>query len=67
MEKPFEVGAVIPAAGSGRRMNTSINKIMLPLLGQTVLERTLEIFLASEFIRVVVLVLKKEESPGSRG
>ena len=61
MEKPFEVGAVIPAAGSGRRMNTSINKIMLPLLGQTVLERTLEIFLASEFIRVVVLVLKKEE------
>lgn len=59
--KSFEVGAIIPAAGSGRRMNTDINKIMLPLLGHSVLERTLETFLASEFITIVILVVKPLE------
>ncbi len=61
MEKSFEVGAIIPAAGNGRRMNSSINKICLPLLGRSVLERTLETFLASNYIAIVVLVLKREE------
>lgn len=61
MKNPFEVGAIIPAAGSGKRMNASINKIRLTLLGRTVLERTLETFLASEFIAIVVLVVKAEE------
>lgn len=61
MKNPFEVGAIIPAAGSGKRMNASINKIRLPLLGRTVLERTLETILASEFIAIVVLVVKAEE------
>lgn len=61
MKNPFEVGAIIPAAGSGKRMNASINKIRLTLLGRTVLERTLETILASEFIVIVVLVVKAEE------
>ncbi len=61
MVESFEVGAVIPAAGSGRRMNASVNKISLPLLGHSVLERTLETFLASELIAIVVLVVKPEE------
>ncbi|MGE5606905.1 MAG: 2-C-methyl-D-erythritol 4-phosphate cytidylyltransferase [Bacteroidota bacterium] len=61
MKEPFEVGAIIPAAGSGRRMNASINKIMLPLLGRSVLERTLETFLTSKFIKIVVLVIKAKE------
>ena len=61
MKNPFEVGAIIPAAGSGKRMNASINKIRLTLLGRTVLERTLETILASEFIAIVVLVVKAEE------
>lgn len=61
MTKSFEVGAIIPAAGSGRRMNTSVNKIILPLLGHSVLERTLETFLASKLITIIVLVVKPEE------
>lgn len=61
MIEPFEVGAIIPAAGSGRRMKAAINKIRLSLLGRSVLEYTLETFLASELIRIVVLVAKSEE------
>lgn len=61
MKEPFEVGAVLPAAGSGRRMNASVNKIMLPLLGCSVLERTLETFLSSKLISVVVLAIRPEE------
>lgn len=61
MKGTFEVGAIIPAAGSGRRMNAIVNKIMLPLLGHSVLERTLETFLASELIAIVVLVVKPSE------
>ena len=61
MNRPFEVGAIIPAAGSGRRMNAAINKIRLPLLGRSVLERTLETFLKSELIKIIVLVAKIDE------
>lgn len=61
MKDSFEVGAIIPAAGSGRRMNASLNKISLRLLGRSVLERTLETFLASEYIKIIVIVVKKEE------
>lgn len=61
MKEPFEVGAIIPAAGSGRRMNASVNKIMLPLLGYSVLERTLETFLASKLITILVLVVNPIE------
>jgi 2-C-methyl-D-erythritol 4-phosphate cytidylyltransferase len=42
-------------------MNASINKIRMSLLGRSVLERTLETFLASKFITIVVLVVKAEE------
>ncbi len=61
MKETYEVGAIIPAAGSGRRMNSPINKILLPLLERSVLERTLETVLASEFIKIVVLAVKQEE------
>ncbi len=61
MKESFEAGVIIPAAGSGRRMNVSLNKIMLPLLGRSVLERTLETFFASELIKIVVLAIKPEE------
>ena len=61
MNRPFEVGAIIPAAGSGRRMDAAINKIRLPLLGRSVLEWTLETFLDSELIKIVVLVVKSDE------
>jgi 2-C-methyl-D-erythritol 4-phosphate cytidylyltransferase len=61
MKEPFEVGAIIPAAGSGRRMNATVNKIMLPLLGRSVLEHTLEVVLNSDLIKILVLAVKAEE------
>lgn len=61
MKESFEAGAIIPAGGSGRRMNASTNKIMLPLLGHSVLERTLEVFLTSDLIKILVLAVKADE------
>jgi 2-C-methyl-D-erythritol 4-phosphate cytidylyltransferase len=53
--------AVIPAAGSGRRMNANINKIWLPLCSQSVLEHTLNTFLSSALIDHLVLVVNPLE------
>lgn len=61
MIESFEVGVIIPAAGSGSRMKAGVNKIMLAILGRSVLERTLETFLASEYIKIVVIPVKPEE------
>lgn len=66
MVESFEVGVIIPAAGSGRRMKAGVNKIMLPILGHSVLERTLETFLASEHIKILVIPVKPEESESVR-
>lgn len=40
----MSVWAVIVAAGSGTRMGLSVNKALAPLVGKTVLERSLEAF-----------------------
>jgi len=61
MKEPFEAGAIIPAAGSGRRMNAPTNKVLLPLLGVSILERALDVFLNSEFVKIVVLAVKPSE------
>lgn len=53
--------AVIPAAGSGRRMNANMNKIWLSLCGQSVLEHTLNTFLSSALIDHIVLVVNPLE------
>jgi 2-C-methyl-D-erythritol 4-phosphate cytidylyltransferase len=52
--------AVVPAAGSGRRMATGVPKQYLPLHGSTVLEHTLNTLFACDPIEGVVLAL----SPG---
>jgi 2-C-methyl-D-erythritol 4-phosphate cytidylyltransferase len=53
--------AVVPAAGSGRRMGSDIPKQYLPLQGSTVLERTLNTLFACELIEGVVLALSPED------
>lgn len=53
--------AVIPAAGNGRRMNANVNKIWLPLCGQSVFVHTLNIFLSSALIDHIVLVVNPLE------
>ena len=49
--------AVVPAAGAGRRMSTTIPKQYLPLGEKTVLEHTLDTLLACRQLAGVVLVL----------
>lgn len=49
--------AVIPAAGSGRRMGGNRPKQYLPLAGKTVIEHVLDRFLAHPAIRGIVVAL----------
>jgi 2-C-methyl-D-erythritol 4-phosphate cytidylyltransferase len=53
--------AVIPAAGSGRRMNVGVNKVWLSLCGQSVFAHTLNTFLSSALIDHIVLVVNPLE------
>lgn len=55
-----EVAAVVPAAGSGSRMETGIKKQFLPLAGVPVLGRTLRIIEACRSVDSIVIVV----SPG---
>jgi molybdenum cofactor cytidylyltransferase len=52
--KPVKTFAVVPAAGMSRRMGT--HKLLLPLEGQTVIERVLAAWLASRVEHVVLVV-----------
>ena len=54
------VSAVIVAAGSSRRMGGT-NKLLLPLLGRTVLERTVEAFDKNENVNEIVLAARAED------
>jgi 2-C-methyl-D-erythritol 4-phosphate cytidylyltransferase len=53
--------AVVPAAGSGRRMATDVPKQYLPLQGSTVLEHTLNTLFACKPIEGVVLALSADD------
>jgi 2-C-methyl-D-erythritol 4-phosphate cytidylyltransferase len=55
--------AVVPAAGSGRRMGSAVPKQYLPLLGKPLLSWSLAPLLASERIEAIVLVV----APGDSG
>jgi 2-C-methyl-D-erythritol 4-phosphate cytidylyltransferase len=50
---------LVPAAGAGRRMSTSIPKQYLPLADKTVLEHTLDTLLSCRQLAGVVLVLSE--------
>lgn len=55
------VVAIIPAAGSGKRMQQGINKQFLEVGEQTVLERTLRAFQTAKHVTRIVVVTKKTE------
>jgi len=61
---PAEPGywAVVPAAGSGRRMGAALPKQYLQLGDRTVLERTLDTLLAVEAFAGVVLIVAPDDS-----
>lgn len=53
--------AVILAAGSGTRMNSEKNKLLLEILGKTVIERTVETFSKIEEIDEIIVVCKESD------
>jgi 2-C-methyl-D-erythritol 4-phosphate cytidylyltransferase len=61
MNNEFQAVAIIPAAGSGRRMGSDINKIWLPIGGKSIVAYTLEVFLASPWVEQIILVVNPAE------
>lgn len=53
--------AIIVAAGSGSRMKSSKNKLLLPLGGKTVIERTVKTFEELPQIGEIIVVCREEE------
>lgn len=60
MEREF-VSAVIPAAGTGSRMNSAINKQYLMLEGKPILAHTLEAFDRCPRINEIIIVVSENE------
>ena len=54
---PRRFWAVVPAAGSGTRMQTAVPKQYLPLAGRSVLDRTLGALLDCRVFQRLVVVL----------
>lgn len=54
---------LIPAAGSGRRMGSDRNKLLLPLLGKSLLAWTLEVAEASEHITWIGIMGQPADFP----
>ncbi len=52
----MRVGAIIVAAGKGRRMGAGKNKVYLEISGKTVLQRTVEVFENCEIVDEIVVV-----------
>ena len=55
------VVAIIPAAGSGKRMQQSVNKQFLEIGGLTIIERTLRAFEKSSRVNEIIVVTKSTE------
>ena len=53
---------VIPASGIGKRMQSSVPKQYLPLLGKTVLEHTLNCFLDLPQVEQIIVVIAPHDS-----
>ena len=53
--------AIILAAGKGRRMESSVNKVYIDLLGKKTIVRTLESFQQSPFIDEIILVVGEND------
>lgn len=61
MYRDKKVYAIVPAAGSGKRMGEGINKQLLELQNKPVIVHTLEKFEHNAYIDFIILVVKAEE------
>lgn len=57
----MKVAAIIAAAGSGSRMGTDINKLLIEIEGKTVIERTLDTFEGCGVVDKVIVVTGDKE------
>ena len=57
----MNIGAIIPAAGQGKRMKKDINKQYLQLGDRPLLAHTLEIFDNNNYINQIIVVVKEDE------
>ena len=56
------ITAIIPAAGSGKRMNAGgVSKVYLKLLGKTVLQWTVEAFEKNQYVDRIIVAVRPEE------
>ena len=62
----FKSIALIPAAGMGKRMGSSINKQYLQLSGLPIVARTISVFEKSPLIDAIYLVIPADEIPYCR-
>jgi 2-C-methyl-D-erythritol 4-phosphate cytidylyltransferase len=54
---------LIPAAGSGKRMGAACNKLLLPLLGEPILQWTLKAAIASDAIAWIGVMAQPHDYP----
>ena len=57
----MKVGAIIPAAGSGKRIGASVPKQFLEIQGKPLLHHTLTVFASCKLIDYVVLVMPRTD------
>lgn len=55
------LSAIITSAGSGRRMNSNINKPFLEIEGKKIIERTLDTIVGIEEFDEIILVIRRED------
>ena len=57
----MKVGAIIPAAGRGKRIGASVPKQFLEIQGRPLLHHTLTVFASCKLIDYVVLVMPRAD------
>lgn len=57
------VAAIVVAAGSGRRLGATVNKVLLPLAGRAILRRSVEALCADPRVRSIRVVIRPDDEP----
>ncbi len=61
MYKELEVAVIIVAAGSGTRMNSDKNKLLIEIGKETIIEKTLNVFERNNYIDEIIVVTNDSE------
>jgi len=61
MYKGKKVGIIIPAAGKGSRMGSNVPKQFMKINGQSIIEKTIEVFVKMAVVDYIVIVVEKNQ------